>query len=170
MAKSTNSSTKTAATTKSAKQPPRRQIRCYFCGNRFEVSPKTLSVPCPKCNKALKVEDIAVKSYLPVNDLQTCGKITIAKNGRVVAKVIRSGDGIECEGAVEGAIETDGDMVFGPKASWKGNVLQSKRLVISEGAKLIGVIRVPWERAEPASQKKEGTLSAAEESQLADVP
>ena len=69
-----------------AKQAARRDIRCYLCGHRFEVSTRTMSVPCPSCHKALKVEDITVKNYLPVNDLQTCGRITITKTGRVVAK------------------------------------------------------------------------------------
>src|SRR6267142_4567300 len=125
-----------------AQSPQRRNIRCYLCGHRFEVSTRTMSVPCPKCNRALMVEDVVVKSYLPVNDLQTCGKITVAKNGRIVAKIIRSGDGIECEGAVEGTIETDGPMLFGPKASWKGGTLFSGKLEIAEGAKLIGAIKV----------------------------
>lgn len=126
----------------------KREIRCYLCGHRFDVSTLTMSVPCPKCNRALKVEDVVVKSYVPVNDLQTCGKITVAKNGRVVAKMIRSGEGIECEGTLEGTIETDGDMVFGPKASWKGKTLCSRRLVIAEGAQLMGAIKVPWQRVE----------------------
>jgi cytoskeletal protein CcmA (bactofilin family) len=89
------------------------------------------------------VEDVVVKTYLPVNDLQTCGKITVAKNGRVVAKVIRAGDGIECEGVLEGAIQTDGDLALGPKASWKGKTLHSRTLHIADGAKLQGYIKVP---------------------------
>ena len=132
-----------------AQSPARRDIRCYLCGHRFKVSARTMSVPCPHCHRALKVEDVIVKSYLPVNDVQTCGKITVAKTGRIVAKMIRSGDGIECEGTLEGAVETDGEMNFGPKASWKGGTLCSKSLNIADGAKLIGVIRVPWTRAEP---------------------
>jgi hypothetical protein len=132
----------------------RRPIRCYFCGNRFEVSLRTMSVPCPKCNKALKVEDITVKSYLPVNDLQTCGRITIAKNGRVVAKVIRSGDGIDCEGTLEGALETDGPIVLGEKASWKGKSLMCKSIAIAEGAKLVGYMKIPWQRPEPESRER----------------
>jgi cytoskeletal protein CcmA (bactofilin family) len=112
------------------------------------VSTRTKSVPCPKCNKALKVEDITVKSYLPVNDLQTCGRITIAKNGRVVAKVIRSGDGIDCEGTLEGALETDGPIVLGDKASWKGKSLMCKSIAIAEGAKLVGYMKIPWQRPE----------------------
>lgn len=142
----------------------RRPIRCYFCGNRFEVSTRTMSVPCPKCNKALKVEDITVKSYLPVNDLQTCGRITIAKNGRVVAKVIRAGDGIDCEGTLEGALETDGPIVLGDKASWKGKSLMCRSIAIAEGAKLVGYMKIPWQRPEP---KDDGRASGSGASPIA---
>ena len=137
----------------------KRDIRCYFCGHTFQVSQKTMSVPCPHCNKALKVEDIAVKTYLPVNDLQTCGKISIAKNGRVVAKLIRAGDGIECEGTLEGAIETDGQIQLGPKASWKGKSLFGTKLEIADGAKLVGHVKVPYVRPEPASKKTAAAVS-----------
>jgi hypothetical protein len=135
------------------KPQSKREIRCYLCGHRFEVSPRTMSVPCPHCNKALKVEDINVKTYLPVNDLQTCGKISVAKNGRVVAKIIRSGDGIECEGTLEGVIETDGEMLLGPKSSWKGTMLQSRTLNITDGAKLVGHVKVPFNRPDPKHVK-----------------
>jgi hypothetical protein len=124
----------------------RRTVRCYLCGNRFEVSSKTMSTPCPACNRALKVEDVVVKSYLPVNDLQTCGKITITKRGRVAAKRIQAGDGILCEGSMEGMVETDGEVTLGPKASWKGQSLQSRKLNIAVGASLRGHIVVPWSR------------------------
>lgn len=140
----------------------KRDIRCYFCGHTFQVSQKTMSVPCPHCNKALKVEDIAVKTYLPVNDLQTCGKISIAKNGRVVAKLIRAGDGIECEGTLEGAIETDGQVLLGPKASWKGKTLHGTKLEIAEGAKLVGHVKVPYVRPEPISKKAAAAAAQSE--------
>jgi hypothetical protein len=125
-----------------AKPQPRRTIRCYLCGGSSEVSVRTMSTTCPRCNKAIKVENVTVKSYLPVNDLQTCGTITIAKNGRVVAKRIQSGDGIVCEGAMEGAVETEGPVELGPKASWKGPTLVGRSLKIADGAKLLGVVRV----------------------------
>jgi len=118
-----------------------------------------MSVPCPHCHKALKVEDITVKNYLPVNDLQTCGRITITKTGRVVAKIIRSGDGIECEGALEAVIETDGEMLLGAKASWKGASLRSKSLNIADGAKLLGVVKVPWIRPEVELAKKAAKMT-----------
>jgi hypothetical protein len=128
---------------------PRRHIRCYLCGHHFDVSGMTMSVPCPRCNKALKVEDVHVKTYVPVNDLQTCGRITVAKNGRVVAKVIRAGAGIECDGTLEGAIEADNHVTLTGKSTWKGKTLQAPSLVIDEGAKLLGHVRVPWQRPVP---------------------
>ena len=132
-----------------AKATPRRTIRCYLCGGRSEVSLRTMSTTCPKCNKAIKVEDVTVKTYLPVNDLQTCGSITITKKGRVVAKRIQCGEGIVCEGAMEGAVEADGPIELGPKSSWKGPKLTGIKLIIADGAQLHGDVTVPWTRPEP---------------------
>jgi hypothetical protein len=142
------------------KKSPRRNIQCYLCGNRFEVSLRAMSTTCPGCNKAIKIEDVTVKTYLPVNDLQTCGKVTIAKNGRVVAKRIQSGDGVVCEGVMEGAVETDGIVTLGPKSSWKGDHLFSRSLELTDGAKLLGHVTVPWDRPEP-EPKPERTVTRA---------
>ena len=131
-----------------AKTGVKRTIRCYLCGRESEVSARTMSTTCPGCNKAIKVEDVVIKTYLPVNDLQTCGKITITKRGRVAAKRIQSGEGIECDGAMEGLVETDGVVKLGPKALWKGSHLCSRSLNITPGARLVGVITVPWKRAD----------------------
>ena len=124
----------------------RKTIRCYLCGQELEVSTRTMSTTCPGCNKAIKVEDLLVKSYLPVNDLRTCGKIKITKRGRVAAKLIQSGEGIECEGAIEGDIESDGHVWLGPKASWKGKVLRCGSIDVAVGATMIGELKTPWVR------------------------
>lgn len=128
------------------KKGERQPIRCYLCGQRFEVSGRTMSTTCTACNKAIKVEDVQVKSYLPVNDLQTCGRITVTKRGRVAAKRIQSGRGIVCEGSLEGSIETDGGLALGAKSSWKGKELHCRTLVVADGATLNGHVQVPWER------------------------
>ena len=135
----------------------KRNVRCYLCGHRFEVSARTLSTACPGCFAAIKVEDVVVKTYLPVNDLQTCGKITITRRGRVAARRIQCGDGIVCEGSMEGSVETDGEVTLGAKASWKGKALQSRSLSIADGAKLQGLIVVPWDRGEQESVAVEAT-------------
>ena len=131
-----------------------RTIRCYLCGRRLTVSMRAMSTTCPGCNKAIKIEDMVVKSYVPVVELQTCGRIKITKRGRIAAKRIQCGDGITCDGTIEAAIETDGDVSFGPKSSWKGKTLQSQSITIAAGAMLLGVVKVPWHRPEPAKNKK----------------
>jgi DNA-directed RNA polymerase subunit RPC12/RpoP len=134
---------------KKAKKAVRRAIRCYLCGRRFEVSSRTMSTTCPGCHKAIKVEDVRVKTYLGLIDLKTCGRISITRRGRVAARIIQSGDGIDCEGAMEGSVETDGGIQLGPKAAWKGRTLQGRTLIIAEGATLLGRVTVPWIREEP---------------------
>jgi hypothetical protein len=129
-----------------AKKAVRREIGCYYCGQRFEVSARTLSTTCTRCNKAIQVEDVVVKTYIPVNDLQTCGSIRVTRRGRVAAKNIQSGEGILCEGSIEGSIETDGNVRLTAKSSWKGKRLASRALCIEDGAVLNGHIHVPWER------------------------
>ena len=118
---------------------------------------RAMSTTCPGCHKAIKIEDVIVKTYIPVVDLQTCGRIKITKRGRVAARRIQAGDGIECDGIMEGSIETDGDVRFGPKSSWKGTSLLSRSIEIAAGAKLVGIVTVPWHRPEPAKKKKTKT-------------
>ncbi len=130
------------------KPAPRRDVVCYLCGHVFEVSAKTMSTSCPGCHRAIKIEDVVIKSYLPVNELQTCGSIHITKRGRVAAKLVSAGGDIKCEGIVEGAMTTPGELSFGPKATWAGAYLRGRRLTISPGASLEGVITIPW-RAPP---------------------
>ena len=139
-----------------------RAVRCYLCGYRFTVSLRAMSTTCPGCNKAIKIEDMVVKTYVPVVDLQTCGRIRVTKRGRIAARRIQCGDGITCDGAIEAAIETDGDVSFGPKSSWKGKTLQSRSIKIAAGATLLGIVKVPWNRPEPAREKKKaGTKKTA---------
>jgi hypothetical protein len=78
------------------KEAPKRFVRCYFCGRDQEVSPRALSASCPGCHKAIRIEDLNVNTYVPVNDLQTCGSITVTKKGRIAAKRIQSGGDVEC--------------------------------------------------------------------------
>ena len=134
-----------------------RDIRCYLCGHRLTVSQRAMSTTCPGCHKAIKIEDVIVKTYIPVIDLQTCGRIKITKRGRVAARRIQSGDGITCDGVMEGAVETDGDVHLGPKASWKGSTMLSRSIKIAAGAKMIGIVSVPWHRPEPVKKKTGAT-------------
>jgi len=122
----------------------KRTIHCYLCGHAQEVSGRAMSTTCPGCHKAIRIEDLIIKTYTPVNDLETCGRIHVTKKGRVAAKRIRAGDGIECEGIMHGSVETPGDVALTAKAEWKGEMLRSRRLIIVDGVKLEGHIVVPW--------------------------
>lgn len=104
-----------------------------------------MSTTCPGCHKAIRIEDLIIKTYTPVIDLQTCGRIKVMKRGRVAAKRIRAGDGIECLGIMHGSVETPGDIQLGAKAEWKGDTLRSSKLIIKDGVKLEGHVRVPCE-------------------------
>ncbi|MFK7960366.1 MAG: polymer-forming cytoskeletal protein [Phycisphaerales bacterium] len=123
-----------------------RGIHCYKCGHEFEVSAKTMSTTCPNCNKAIQVEDIVVKSYVPVNDLQTCGSISVTRRGRIAAKNIQGGSGVKIEGTIEGSVESHAEVSLGAKASWKGNLLRCATLEIKDGASIEGRIEVPIRR------------------------
>lgn len=136
-------------------------IECYLCGRRQEVSVKALSTNCPGCNKAIRIEDLVVNTYTPVNDLETCGRIVVTKKGRVAAKRIRAGDGIECEGTLHGAVETPGDVTLGAKAEWKGATLRSRRLVVTDGVKLEGRITVPWAKPVDPGESSGATAKSA---------
>ncbi|MCA9295917.1 MAG: polymer-forming cytoskeletal protein, partial [Phycisphaerales bacterium] len=140
MAKKTTSSILTGG---KSKPSARRSIRCYFCAHSHDVSERTMSTTCPKCNKAIKVEDVVVKSYVPVINLQTCGTITITKRGRVAATRLQASEGVHCEGSVEGSIESGGPTELGSTAVWKGKYLFSPSLTVEDGAQLHGNVTVP---------------------------
>ena len=64
---------------------------------------------------------------------------------------MQGGDAVACLGTIEGSIETQGLVSFGPRASWRGGVLRGTALRIAEGAKLEGRIEVaPASASAPA--------------------
>ena len=108
----------------------------------MKVSDRAMSTTCPVCHKAIKVEDVTVKSYVPVNDLQTCGSVHVTRRGRVAARTIQVGAGLECEGTIEASIECAGEVSIGPKATWKGPMLRARVLHLRDGASLDGYVDV----------------------------
>lgn len=121
-----------------AKPPsPQREVICYRCGHRIAIGARTMSTSCPGCHKPVIVEDIVVKGYKGVFNVETCGKLIVPKKGRVVAqkKIIAHG-GIEVEGVCEckEAI-TGGHVHLGKKAEWRGN-LNAPSLSVEAGAKI----------------------------------
>ena len=130
------------------KKPTRREVSCYYCRHAIDVSSMSMSTACPNCHKAIKIEDVVIKTYLPVNDLLTCGEITVTRRGRVVARNIHAGNGITCEGTIEGEVVSEGTISLGPKSEWKGKMLSTDHLEIAEGATMVGRICVPLQKDE----------------------
>jgi len=98
-----------------------------------------MSTSCPGCHKPVIVEDIVVKSYKPVFNVETCGKLIVRRNGRVLAqKRVVAHEGIEVEGFLQcKEAESSGLVQIGPKAEWQGD-LRSPVLSVEAGAKIRG--------------------------------
>lgn len=104
-----------------AKAAPQRPIQCYHCRHRFEVARQALSITCPKCAKALVIEDVVIKTAHNVRKIQTCGKLIVEKKGRVVAQTVEAIGGVEVEGYLEAKVMSGGVVRIGAKAQWKGD-------------------------------------------------
>ena len=104
-----------------AKQNTLRAIQCYHCRSAFEVSARAMTVSCPSCHKKLLVEDVVIKDTQSVTKLQTCGRILIEKNGRVMAQLVEAHQGIEVQGVIEAKVLSGQRVIIGPKAQWKGD-------------------------------------------------
>ena len=118
------------------------------------VRPPRIAIPLGPGDYGLTVENVTVKGYVGVVALQTCGDITVTKNGRVAAATIQAGGEVSCEGHLEGSIEVP-QLHLGPKSAWKGGRLTCRVLSVEEGAKLDGSVTMPRD-PEPAAPPVSG--------------
>ena len=117
----------------------RHDVHCYQCGHRLQVAGLTRSTVCPGCNRRLVVEDIIVRAYTAVVNLETCGRLIIPRGGQAVAqKRVVALAGIEMDGKLQcrQAI-TARHARIGPNAEWKGD-LQAASLDVKPGAVIHG--------------------------------
>lgn len=114
---------------------PQREIRCYNCEHRFEVAARAMRVTCPKCTKGVLLDDIVVKNAQGVSKMQTCGKITVRRGGRVIAQLVEADQGVEVQGIMEGKVVSRGPVIVGTRAQWKGD-LTAPCVDIRKGAKI----------------------------------
>lgn len=119
-----------------------RAVCCYLCGRRFDVPARAMSTSCPGCHRAIRIEDVVVRTYVPTQEMQTCGSIVVERKGRVAARRITAGVALRCDGTIDGAVECTGPVVLGAHAAWKGQSLRSPALRIDDGATLIGHVCV----------------------------
>ncbi|MEM6751184.1 MAG: polymer-forming cytoskeletal protein [Planctomycetota bacterium] len=72
----------------------------------------------------------------PIREVRTCGKVVVAKRGRLIADVIEAHGGIDCQGIIDAKKVLSGQtLVLGMKAQFKGDV-QAPAVVMEEGARV----------------------------------
>ncbi|MCC6660816.1 MAG: polymer-forming cytoskeletal protein [Phycisphaerales bacterium] len=98
-----------------------RTVQCYHCRHRFPVGARAMTLSCPKCSKALRVDDIIIKTVEAVRKLQTCGSLTVTKKGRIIAQHVEAHGGVECEGIMEANVLSGGPVRIAAKSHWKGD-------------------------------------------------
>jgi phage FluMu protein Com len=122
-----------------------RTVRCYHCGHALEVGARAMTSSCPACSKALRVDDVVVKTMEAVRKIQTCGKVIVHKSGRVFAQSVEAQEGVQCDGVMEANVLSRGPVRIGPKATWKGDC-RAASLHIELGAAIVsGYFVVPCE-------------------------
>ncbi|MGH7177203.1 MAG: polymer-forming cytoskeletal protein [Tepidisphaeraceae bacterium] len=114
----------------------RAAITCLYCGKAQEVGRRAMTITCKFCSKSLKLEDLRVKEYQARRAIETCGIVTIEKQGNVIADRIHCG-GLIVRGKVKGAIESRGPVLVGPAAEISGDVT-APTLAVGAGAILHG--------------------------------
>jgi cytoskeletal protein CcmA (bactofilin family) len=80
-----------------------------------------MTTSCPKCSKALTVEDIVIKVAHSVRKIQTCGRLVVQKKGRVIAQSVEAHGGVDVEGVLQANVVSGGPVKIGAKAEWKGD-------------------------------------------------
>lgn len=120
-----------------------RMVQCYLCRRRFEVGAKAMTVSCPGCHKPLLVQDVVVKTLQAVKRLQTCGRITVQKKGRIIAELVEAHEGLDVRGVVQAKVVCGALVRLGPTARWRGDC-HAPVVKIESGATIeSGVFTVP---------------------------
>jgi hypothetical protein len=114
----------------------KQTIVCLYCGKPQEIGRKALTITCRHCNKSLKLEDLAFKSYEARRAIETCGVVTVEKKGNVVSDRVLCG-GLIVRGKLRGNITSRGPVLVGPEAEIRGDVI-APTLAVGAGAVLDG--------------------------------
>lgn len=103
-----------------------RRVRCYHCGESFEVSPHARTGPCARCYKRLCFDDLVVQpttAPLPAGTaLITCGMVVVEPQARAELASIEAMDGVEVGGRLHATIRARGPVVVGSAGELTGEV------------------------------------------------
>lgn len=114
-----------------------RKVRCYHCGNQFDISPHARTGPCSKCYKRLCLDDLVVRPtsapLLPEETLTTCGMVVVEAQVRCALARINAMDGVEVGGRLSASINSRGPVVVDAAGRFDGQV-DAPSVVIRSGA------------------------------------
>ena len=123
-----------------AKTAGPKEVQCYLCGHRFEVSGRAQSTSCPGCHRAVAVADEVLgngKRRGPIRELRTCGRVVVGKKARLICEHVEAHGGLECLGILDSKdVVVGGEgLSLGPKSEFKG-VLHAPSVRMEAGAKV----------------------------------
>lgn len=114
-----------------------RQVRCYHCTERIEVSDNALSLSCPCCCKRIVIQDLVVSGIYAGTKVQTCGRVVVERKGDLSAASVQASGGVFVDGAIKANVRSLGPVVIGAKARWKGDC-DAPKIEIEPGATIEG--------------------------------
>ncbi|MBN1341189.1 MAG: polymer-forming cytoskeletal protein [Phycisphaerae bacterium] len=127
----------------------KRDVSCTYCGREIEISTRAMSVFCPHCQKRVVCENYTIKSYHAVRNIATCGDVIIEKRGHVVAPI--RAESLIIRGLVRGNIIARNRVEIESTGVVQGNV-EARRLIMRDGAKLMGACKISRNGAPPKPQ------------------
>ena len=122
-----------------ARPPDERRILCTSCGGVLQVSSAAKSVNCHHCHGRVICEALVLKDYVAVRKLRTANHIHIKKRGNIRAAIWS--EGLVIEGRLNGEAIVLGDILVTKRAEVHAH-LRARRLVVEEGAVLVGEMRI----------------------------
>lgn len=115
-------------------------IVCLYCGKPQQVGRRAMSLPCRFCHKSLRIEDILLNRYEARRLIETCGMITIERNGNVFADQLTCGR-LLVRGQLKGNVVCRGAVVLDATAQVRGDITAPNITIVS-GAILEGKCRI----------------------------
>ncbi len=117
--------------------PPTRKVQCYHCREQVAVASKALTLTCPLCSRAIKVDDFVIRGERTVNCVRTCGALVIKPRARFKGNLVEARAGADINGVLDCNVVCGGAVIIGPKAIWKGDCT-AQSIVIKPGATILG--------------------------------
>src|SRR5271168_561441 len=104
-----------------SREDDRLHIDCIYCNQTQSVSRRAIIVTCKHCNKRITIESMTIERYQARRSIETCGSLTVEKDGNVFSDRILCGSLI-VRGRVRGNIISHGPVLIGPEAQVKGDL------------------------------------------------